>query len=87
MLGWESEGVVNKPYVAVDAQGNLYATGPEYHRVVKLDATGKVQAVWGRFGSDLSSLNMPVGIAIDVNGYVYVSDSANHRILKFAPIN
>jgi DNA-binding beta-propeller fold protein YncE len=86
VLGWEGEGVTNKPYVAVDSEGNAYVTAPDYHWLVKYDRSGKVMAVWGQYGSDLSSLNMPSGIAIDSADNVYVLDSANHRVLKFGAI-
>jgi DNA-binding beta-propeller fold protein YncE len=45
-----------------------------------------VQAVWGQYGTDLSSFNMPSGIAVDAAENVYVLDSANHRLLKFSAI-
>ena len=51
--------------------------------MVKFDPAGKVQAVWGKFGSDVASVNMPSGIAVDAQDNVYVVDSANHRVLKF----
>jgi tripartite motif-containing protein 71 len=78
--------VTNKPYLAVDSGGNVYATAPDYHWVVKFDSSGKVVAVWGQYGSDLSSLSMPSGIALDGANNVYVLDSANHRVLKFGAI-
>jgi len=30
---------------------------------------------------------VPLGIAVDAAGNVYVSDSHNHRIQKFAPVS
>jgi uncharacterized protein (TIGR03663 family) len=86
VLGWEGEGVTNKPYLAVGSGGAVYVTAPDYHWVVKYDGEGEVQAVWGQYGTDLSSFNMPSGIAVDAAENVYVLDSANHRLLKFAPI-
>ena len=40
-------------------------------------------AQWGSFGIGNGCFNIPAGIAIDSSGYVYVSDSGNHRIQKF----
>ncbi len=40
-------------------------------------------AQWGSFGIGNGCFNIPAGIAIDASGYVYVSDSGNHRIQKF----
>jgi DNA-binding beta-propeller fold protein YncE len=36
-------------------------------------------------GPDNGQFNNPSGIAVDKEGYVYVSDTGNHRIQKFAP--
>ncbi|MBC7232244.1 MAG: SBBP repeat-containing protein, partial [Chloroflexi bacterium] len=41
---------------------------------------------WGLYGSDSGSFNVPSGIAVDQEGNIYVTDSGNHRIMKFAPI-
>jgi hypothetical protein len=86
VLGWDGEGVTNKPYLAVDGQGRVYATSPDYHWVVTYDGAGKVLAVWGQYGSDLASMNMPSGIAVGGDGNTYVLDSANHRGLWFAAL-
>ncbi len=40
-------------------------------------------AQWGSFGNDNGCFRMPVGIAIDSSGYIYISDSGNHRVQKF----
>jgi DNA-binding beta-propeller fold protein YncE len=42
--------------------------------------------VWGNFGSDERSFNTPSGIVVDAAGNVYVVDSGNHRVVKFAPV-
>ncbi len=39
---------------------------------------------WGSKGSGDGQLYEPYGIAVSSNGYVYVSESANHRIQKFS---
>jgi DNA-binding beta-propeller fold protein YncE len=81
------ESVVNKPYLAVDAQGRVYTTDPEGSRVLVFDSEGELLAVWGKYGTDDASFDLPTGIALDEEGNVYVSDSNNHRILKFAPLD
>jgi DNA-binding beta-propeller fold protein YncE len=42
--------------------------------------------VWGKPGNDQSSFHTPTGIAVDASGNVFVTDSDNNRIMKFAPI-
>jgi len=81
---WESQGVVNKPYLAVDADGNIFITDPETHRIIKFSGDGKVQAVWGTIGVDLSSLNLPLGLTFDQQGNLWAADSGNHRVMMFS---
>jgi len=76
--------VVNKPYLAV-SDGRVYVTDPEGYRVIVYDLEGAVQDVWGQYGTDLASMNLPTGIAIDPMGRVLVADSDNHRVLVFGP--
>lgn len=81
--GWDSESVVNKPYLALDDEGNVYATDPESYRVLQFSNEGDLLAVWGDFGSGEAQLNLPTGIAADAEGRVWVADSENNRVLRF----
>lgn len=40
--------------------------------------------MWGKSGAAEGEFNQPIGIAVDNEGYVYVSDSGNDRIQKFS---
>jgi DNA-binding beta-propeller fold protein YncE len=86
VAGWDSQSVVDKPYLAVDSSGNVYVTDPASNRVIEYGSTGQVLAVWGALGSDQSSFHTPTGIAVDATGNVFVTDSDNNRVLRFAPI-
>jgi len=44
-----------------------------------------VAGVSGTVGSAANQLNSPAGIAVDSNGNLYIADSGNHRIIKYAP--
>ena len=81
--GWTGQGLLNKPYIAIDAQDNVLASDPENHRIIRYSATGEVQAVYGQFGSDLSSFNVPAAAVVDPQGRMYVSESGNSRVLHF----
>ncbi|MBN1485667.1 MAG: hypothetical protein JXA37_13215, partial [Chloroflexia bacterium] len=83
VTGWDSTARENKPYIDVSPGGQVYFTVPERHYVVGTDAAGNVLAVWGGYGTDLSSLSMPTGLAVDSMGQVYISDSGNNRVLRF----
>lgn len=84
--GWSSQGVVNKPYVAVDRTGTVYATDPEGYRVVAFDSEGAFKAAFGIYGSDAASFALPNGIAIGPDDLVYVADADNHRVMVFPAI-
>lgn len=88
--GWR-EGTGNRPYLAVDVERNLlYVTDPDDRRILVLDLNdGGCVGSFGRRveGSmpDLSQFGDIGGIAVDAEGYVYVSDTAFNRVLKFPP--
>jgi uncharacterized protein (TIGR03663 family) len=83
--GWYGESVVNKPYLAA-AGDRVYVTDPEGYRVLVFDQDGEFVATFGEYGFDNKTFGLPTGIAVDGEGNVYVTDSANHRVMKFAPV-
>ncbi len=85
ITGWYGQSVVNKPYLAASG-GRVYVTDPEGYRVLVFDQDGEFVATFGEYGLDSKSFALPTGIAVDGDGNVYVVDSANHRVMKFAPI-
>ncbi|MBI2848507.1 MAG: hypothetical protein HYX88_00020 [Chloroflexi bacterium] len=76
---------MNKPYLAVDSQGSIFTTDPEKHRILQFNRDGGFTGAMGQYGLDNNSLNLPVGIAIDALGRVYVTDSGNNRVMRFKP--
>jgi predicted membrane-bound mannosyltransferase/DNA-binding beta-propeller fold protein YncE len=90
VAGWYGKSLWNKPYLDMDAQGRLYVTDPEGYRVLVFDEGGQCLAAWGDFGADTSAFALASGIAVDAQGYIYVSDAdfgeqLNNRVLKFPP--
>ncbi|MES2692231.1 MAG: hypothetical protein V4773_02080 [Verrucomicrobiota bacterium] len=85
-------GQFNQPIgIVIDAQGNLYTTEHENHRVQKLRVTQgaggawnvEVLRTWGSGGGSPGQFNTPYGIAIDSAGTVWVADGFNSRLQKF----
>ena len=78
----------NPTGVAVDSEGNVYVADLGNHRIRKIDSGGNVTTLAGSelgFGDGigrLATFNSPSGVAIDVDGVIYVADTQNHRIRK-----
>ncbi len=92
---------LNQPVgLATDAAGNLYIGDSQDYRVRVVSPADIINSVAGGFlGADPGTgayggdggpaipcdLNTPLGVAVDVNGNVYIADSENHRIRKVTP--
>ncbi|HNX76020.1 MAG TPA: hypothetical protein PLM07_05825, partial [Candidatus Rifleibacterium sp.] len=78
---------------AVDASGNLYVADTNNHTIRKITPGGVVSTLAGLSGNSGSAddngsgarFNSPSGVAVDINGFVFVADTGNHTIRKIAP--
>ena len=84
-------GQLNAPRgVAVAPDGSLYVADSRNHRIQHLTGDGKVIQTWGTFADVAKgqapggTFNEPWGVAVDVDGSVYVTDTWNHRVQKFS---
>ncbi|WP_455378903.1 NHL domain-containing protein [Petrachloros mirabilis] len=76
--------------IAVDADGNLFITDSDNHLVRRWDRkTGRLERLAGvgvaNFGGDggtalEASLNYPFGVALGLDGRLFIADTFNHRI-------
>lgn len=87
-LVWEGEfsrdSALGGPVdLAVDEQGNVFATSQSKLNIKKFDRNGKFVAQWGGFGTGLGQFRTATGISVDTQGNVYVADLDNNRIQKF----
>jgi sugar lactone lactonase YvrE len=89
---------LDSPYgVAVDKQGNLYVADYNNSRVLEYDAplssSEAASHVFGQpnfsdhsvntGGLSASTLNFPVGVAVDSQGNLFVADTNNSRVLEY----
>jgi serine/threonine protein kinase/sugar lactone lactonase YvrE len=79
--------------VAVDASGNVFVADMSNDTIRKIGTNGEVHTFAGQagmaghadgFGSG-ARFNNPFAVAVDTNGNIYVSDSANDTIRKITP--
>ncbi|QNP66223.1 RICIN domain-containing protein [Streptomyces genisteinicus] len=79
--------------LAVDGSGTLYVVDAGNHRVRKITADGTISTVAGNgtpgFAGDggpatAARLNLPLGVAVDGTGAVYVAEYHNHRVRRIA---
>ncbi len=90
--GSAAEAQLNGPSgMAVDGAGSLYIADAGNHRVRRVDAAGTITTVAGTgadgYSGDNGSaaeaqLNIPIGVALDAAGDLYIADAGNHRIRK-----
>lgn len=81
-------GTVYNMYV--DANDVLYVPDTSYNRVIKwnvgaINGTLVAGALNGATSSSLLYLNGPKGVSVDQAGNVYVSDTGNHRVVRWEP--
>lgn len=69
---------------AVDSLGRIYVTEQGAGRLHVFSSDGQSLAIVETPTSKLGPLNQPSGVAIGPKCEVYLSDSHNHRILRFA---
>lgn len=79
--------------VAVDASGNLYVADTDNDTLRKIAPNGTVATFAGVAGSagaadgtgGAARFNLPLGLAVDAGGNVYVADTGNAAIRKVTP--
>ena len=79
--------------VAVDSAGNVYVGDTGNHTIRKITPAGVVSTLAGSpslIGSidgtgSAARFNIPIGVAVDAAGNVYVGDTSNHTIRKISP--
>jgi DNA-binding beta-propeller fold protein YncE len=92
VIGAEGNGPAqfNKPRdIAVAQDGSVYVADSANHRIQHLSQDGKMLQTWGQFGDVTKgnapggTFNEPWGVAVGLDGSIFVTDTWNHRIQKF----
>lgn len=81
--GWFGQSLDNKPFIAVGGNGNVFVTDPEGYRIIEFTADGQFVRTWGDFGNGPDEIGLAAGVTVDQNGFVWVTDAGNNRILKY----
>ena len=80
--------------LAADTAGNVYLSDTTHNLVRKIDVHGIITTVAGTgtagFSGDggpatSAQLNLPYGLAVDANGYLYIADLGNNRVRRVNP--
>ena len=87
--GWMLPSAVLAGLLALVLGGTLYLSWtnvptPTAGRASIVPTSPSISAEWRVFGAT-SELRRPFGVAVDVNGNVYVADTANSRVRVFSP--
>ncbi len=75
-----------EPYLALDADGALYATSSITRQVLKFNGDGQIVARGMAGVATEDTLGTPFGIAIAPDGSIYVSDGSKNSVVKLAPL-
>ncbi len=68
--------------LALDQQGNIYASDKDKYRVTRFDASGKFVQTYGRYGSLPGSLVRAKGVAVDREDRLWVVDAGPAMAVK-----
>ena len=70
--------------MAADSTGNVYVADFGNHRIQIFTSEGQFLRKFGRYGKGNGELSYPMGISIDCDNVVYVTEiNDNHRVSVF----
>lgn len=66
--------------------GNVFVSDYHNARIQIFSSAGVYLAQWGSFGNAIGQFYGPYGLATTRDGYLYIADSGNYRIMKYGLI-
>ena len=85
--GWSSQSIDNKPFLALDSDGNVFISDPEGFRMLEFSSSGTFLRGWGYYSPESDGFGLPSGVAVDINNDLWVSDAGNNVLLHFSLSN
>lgn len=89
VLAWRVPEIdAGKPTgLGIGPDGKVYAADTHYARVLIFDRDGRQVGEFGTFGEGPGQFRLPTDVAIDPEGFIYVSEyGGNDRVSKFSPL-
>ncbi len=69
--------------LAVDTSGDIFISESKEHSIKKFNEDGELLHSFGSEGDGRGQFELPAGIVIDNNNFVYIADSRNKRVQIF----
>jgi DNA-binding beta-propeller fold protein YncE/4-amino-4-deoxy-L-arabinose transferase-like glycosyltransferase len=80
---WFGQSLDNKPFIAVEPDGNILITDPDGYRVLEFKPDGTFVQGWGDYSTEMDGFGLPAAPAVDSEGRVWISDAGNNRLMRF----
>ncbi len=84
VLGWDDR--YTQPYLALDSRGTVFASDAVQNVIHRFLPDGSAVTRFGSKGTAPGQMDRAVGIAVDSQDNVYIADTDNNRIQKWAPL-
>ena len=81
--GWYGQSTNNKPFIAVDADGNVFITDPEGSLILVYSSSGELLQALDIRGLSDDTITMPVDIEFGEDGTMWVSDATSNMVYGY----